>query len=96
MRKTTILKTALSVAALAASLVAYAAPTIIVTDGVMSSGPITSPGGGSVVYVNGAFDASWNVVITAGTTKPLFGSAVNPNMEIDIQARQPVRRPCTI
>ena len=84
--KKQILKTAIFIAALTTSLAAYAVPTMIVTDGVVSSGPITTPGGGSVVYVNPAFGSSWSVVITAGTTKPLFGSATSPNMEIDIQA----------
>src|ERR1039457_1471948 len=84
--KKQILKTAIAVAALTASLAAYAVPTIIVTDGVVSSGPITTPGGGSVIYVNGSFDNSWSVVITGGTTKPLFGNATDPVMDITIQA----------
>ena len=83
--KKQILKTAIAIAGLTASLAAYAVPTIIVTDGVVSSGPITGAGG-SVLYVNGSFDNSWSVVITAGTTKPAFGSATSPNMELDIQA----------
>ena len=84
MKKQT-LKAAFSVAALAVSLAAYAAPTIIITDGVTSSGPITGTNG-SVVYINGTFDASWSVVVTAGSTKPLSGSAGSPNMELNIQA----------
>src|ERR1022692_1927618 len=83
--KKQILKTAIAIAALTASLAAYAVPIMIVTDGVVSSGPITGASG-SVVYANPAFGSSWSVVITAGTTKPLFGSATSPNMEIDIQA----------
>ena len=84
--KKQILKKAIAIAAVAASLAAYAVPTIIVTDGVVSSGPITGAGG-SVVYINPSFGSnSWQLVITTATTKPIFGSAGSPNMELDIQA----------
>jgi uncharacterized repeat protein (TIGR01451 family) len=80
-----ILKTAITVAALSASLAAFADPTLLISDGVTTVGPVVGADG-SVVYVNGAFDASWSVVITAGTSKPIFGSGANPNMELTIQA----------
>src|ERR1035441_2351170 len=83
--KKQILKSAVLAAALTVSLAAHAAPTILVTDGVSTSGLIIGTNG-SAVYVNGTFDASWRVVITAGTSKPVFGSAASPNMEVDIQA----------
>jgi hypothetical protein len=83
--KKQILKTAFTVAALAVSLAAYAAPTLYITDGVTTVGPITGTNG-SVTYSSGSFDASWSVVITTGITKPLDGSAVSPNMELSIDA----------
>src|ERR1035438_6873086 len=83
--KKQILETALLVAALTASLPVYAVPTIIVTDGVVSSGPITGAGG-SVVYVNPTFGDNWSVVITSGETKPIVGSATSPNLDLTIQA----------
>ena len=83
--KKQILKSAVLAAALTVSLAAHAAPTILVTDGVSTSGLIIGTNG-SAMYVNGTFDASWRVVITAGTSKPVFGSAASPNMEVDIQA----------
>src|ERR1035441_4434399 len=79
-----MLKTAIFIAVLTASLAVFAAPTIVVSDGVVTDG-LTGTNG-SVEYVNGAFDAAWSVVITAGTTKPIFGSGVSPNMELYIQA----------
>src|ERR1035437_4305135 len=84
--KKQILETALLVAALTASLPVYAVPTIVVTDGVVSSGQITTPGGGSVVYVNPSFGDNWSVVITSGETKPIIGSPTSPNMDLTIQA----------
>ena len=83
--KKQILKTAIFVAALTASLAVFADPTLVISDGAVTVGPITGANG-SVVYVNGGFDAAWSLVITAGTTKPLFGSGVSPNMELSVQA----------
>jgi hypothetical protein len=83
--KRTILKTAFAVAALAVSLAAYAQPTLFITDGLTTAGPITG-GGGSVLYVNPSFGDNWSVVITSGESKPLLGSATSPNMDITIQA----------
>lgn len=67
------------------SLRAGADPVLIVSDGVNSSGVITLTGG-SGTYVNEAFSDSWSVVITTGESKPVAGSVVSPNMELDIVA----------
>ena len=85
MRKQIVLKATILVAALTASFAAYADPTITVSDGVNNSGPISAVGG-SVIYVSPAFSGSWSVVITAGTTKPVFGSAASPNLQLSVQA----------
>lgn len=73
------------IATLAGGLVAQADPVLIVSDGVTTSGPITLTGG-SGTYSSASFDSSWSVVVTTGESKPVIGSATNPNMELDIQA----------
>src|ERR1039458_255655 len=84
--KKQMLKTAIFIAALTANLAVFADPTLVISDGIVTVGPITGANG-SVVYVNPVFgDGSWSVGITAGTTKPLFGSGVSPVMELSIQA----------
>ena len=84
--KKQILKTAISIAALAVGLTAYGQPTLFITDGVTTAGPITGAGG-SVLYVNPLFGDNWKVVITSGASKPLFGStATIPVMDVTIQA----------
>ncbi|HVM50113.1 MAG TPA: SdrD B-like domain-containing protein [Candidatus Acidoferrum sp.] len=83
--KLTQIKTCIAGAALTTCLAAYATPTLIVTDGVVSSGPITDASG-KVTYVNTSFNDSWSVVITSGFSKPVFGNAVSPNLEVVIQA----------
>jgi hypothetical protein len=83
--KKEILKTAFAVTALAVSLAAQAQPTLFITDGVTTAGPITG-GGGSVLYNNPSFGDNWSVVISSGATKPLFGSATSPNMDLTVQA----------
>src|ERR1035441_5239792 len=57
-----MLKTAIFIAVLTASLAVFAAPTIVISDGVVTSGPITGAGG-FVRYENDSFNASWQVVI---------------------------------
>src|ERR1017187_10862614 len=84
MRKLMV-KAAIFVAILTANLAAFAAPTLLISDGLVTDGPITGTNG-SVVYVNGSFDASWSVVVSAGTTKPLVGSGVSPDMELSVDA----------
>src|SRR5579862_595727 len=64
---------------------ADADPILIVSDGVNSSGAITLTNG-SGNYVNESFSGSWSVVITTGQSKPALGSAISPNMELDIVA----------
>ena len=64
---------------------AYAAPVIIISDGVTNTGPI-SLAGGSGTYVNSSFDGSWNLVISSGESKPGSGDAQNPNMQLGIVA----------
>src|ERR1017187_3218069 len=79
-----ILKTAISIAALAVGLTAYAQPTLRITDGVTTE---TIPGtGGSVSYVNPSFGDNWSVVITSGESKPFVGSTTSPIMDLTIQA----------
>ncbi len=73
------------VTGLMASLCAQADPVLIISDGVTTVGPITLTGG-SGSFSSAAFDSSWSVVVTAGESKPLIGSASNPAMELNIQA----------
>jgi hypothetical protein len=79
------LRTAVLITSLVTGLAAYADPVLIVSDGVTSTGPITLTGG-SGTFVASSFDSSWSVVVVAGESKPLIGSASSPNMELDIQA----------
>ncbi len=79
------LRTGLLVAALVAGLSAQADPVLTVSDGVTSSGPITLTGG-SGFFSTASFDSAWNVVVVAGESKPIVGSATSPNLEMNIQA----------
>src|SRR5579871_2562032 len=63
---------------------AGADPILTVSDGV-NTGTITLTNG-SGTYVNEDFSGAWSVVVTAAQSKPAIGSAVSPNMELDIVA----------
>ncbi len=78
------LKTGLLVAALAAGLSAQADPVVTISDGVTSTGPITLAGGAGSTTVS--LDSAWTLVVAAGISKPILGSASSPNMELNIQA----------
>src|SRR5215469_17126113 len=80
------IRTAILVTSLITGLSTYADPVISVSDGVTSSGPITLTNNGSGTISTASFDSSWSVVVTAGESKPLLGSANSPNMELNIQA----------
>jgi hypothetical protein len=79
------IRAAILIASFVTGLSAYADPVLIISDGVTSSGAITLTGG-SGTYVNPFFDSSWSVVVTTGASKPVFGTATSPNMELAIQA----------
>ena len=64
---------------------ASADPVLTVSDGVTSSGPIVITGGAGS-YSTASFDSSWGLVSIAALSKPVIGSASNPNMELNIQA----------
>jgi hypothetical protein len=80
------IRTAVLVTSLIAGLAAHADPIISISDGVTSTGPITLTNNGSGTFSTSAFDGSWSVVVVAGESKPLIGSANSPNMELNIQA----------
>src|SRR5215469_290212 len=85
MKKLKHIQTAVLMTSLLAGLAAHADPVLIVSDGVTTSGAITLTGG-SGTYTTASFDSSWSVVVTTGTSKPVIGSASNPNIELNIQA----------
>src|SRR5579862_2619510 len=85
MKRQKHITTAVLIATLAGSLVAYADPVLIISDGVTTTGAITLTGG-SGNYTSASFDSSWSVVVSAGESKPLIGGTSNPNMELSIQA----------
>src|SRR5579871_4714264 len=85
MKRLKHVQTAVLMTTLVAGLAAHADPVLIVSDGVTSSGPITLTGGAGT-YSSASFDGSWSVVVTTGESKPVIGSATNPNLELDIQA----------
>jgi hypothetical protein len=64
---------------------AYAAATLIVSDGVTTSGPLTTSTG-ILSYSNPSFDSAWNIAITFAETKPAVGSPGNPTMDVQIAA----------
>ena len=74
----------MAIAAIATSIGAQADPTLYLTDGSTTVGPITGSGG--LAYFGAVFGDNWAVIITSGTTKPLYGSATSPNLELSIQA----------
>jgi hypothetical protein len=84
MKKQMFLKTAITVAALISCLSAYAAPTLIITDGVITNTVVGAAG--QALYITPAFGDSWSVIIDNGETKPLVGSATTPVMALTIQA----------
>jgi RHS repeat-associated protein len=61
---------------------------MVVTDGVVSSGPLTNFSG-HVIYSTNQFSDSWGVVVAVGVTKPQAGNATSPAMDIDIQVFAP-------
>ena len=83
--KKQITKMAALSAMLVMSTAAFADPTLIISDGVTSTGPITLTGGAGT-YSTTTFDSSWSVIVTTGSSKPVSGSAQNPNMNLTIFA----------
>lgn len=79
------IRAAVLITSLITGLAAHADPILTISDGVTNTGPITLTGGSGVFAVS-SFDSSWSVVIVAGESKPLIGSAGAPNMELDIEA----------
>jgi hypothetical protein len=94
MRKYAVLQLAISMVAGTGALNLSAGPVIVVSDGVTTSGPITGTNG-TITYINQSFNGSWSVVVATGVSKPLVGSAANPNLQLAVQAvslgSQPVR-----
>ncbi|HVM47906.1 MAG TPA: SdrD B-like domain-containing protein, partial [Candidatus Acidoferrum sp.] len=72
-------------AILTVPVAAFAQPTVLISDGVTTIGPIHGSNG-TITYTNTNFGDNWSVVIASGTTKPRFGSAASPNMELDVTA----------
>ena len=76
--------------ALAATSVSQALPTIRITDGITTItvqdniGADGSPQAGFVQYTApaGTF-AGWSVILSAGTTKPIIGSATKPELDLN-------------
>ena len=66
---------------------ALATPTLVIwDDGGASSAVTLADPTGIAMYVNPTFDNAWSVVISTAETKPAFGSATSPVMDIMIQA----------
>ncbi len=84
MKEQKILRTGLLVAALVAGLSAQADPVITVSDGTTTVGPVTLTGGSGSISTS--LDTAWSVVVVAGESKPLLGSATSPDMELNIIA----------
>ncbi len=78
-------QTVVLITSLLTGFAACADPVLTVSDGVTSSGPITLTGG-SGFFSTASFDSAWNVVVAAGASKPVIGSASSPNLELNIQA----------
>jgi protocatechuate 3,4-dioxygenase beta subunit len=83
--KKQIISTAIAVTVLAAGRAAMGAPTIVVTDGTLTSGPITGANG-IITYSVNPFGDNWGAVVATARTKPTLGGATSPNMELDITA----------
>src|ERR1041384_4490459 len=74
---------AVASAVVALSGSAYAIPTLTISDGV--GAPVTVVNASGIVLESFS-DAFWTVVISTGETKPVFGNAPSPMMDLNIQA----------
>jgi len=87
----TFLKTTFGAALLCAAQTGPASPTLTIYDGVNPlltisdglAGDLASAPGGVLSATN---VGPWNLLITSGATKPLFGTAGNPLADLSIQA----------
>lgn len=85
MKQRRSIATAVLASTLVAGLSASADPVLTISDGVTTVGPITLTGG-SGTYTTNIYDSSWSVVVATGESKPVLGTATDPNLELDIQA----------
>jgi hypothetical protein len=63
---------------------ALAVPTLTIWDANVTT--TVAAVSGIASYLNTAFDGQWSVVISTGETKPALGSALNPAMDLNVQA----------
>ena len=83
MKKLKMLAVALGTVVVTSS--ALAVPTLTIWDA--NSTTTVAAVGGIATYANAAFDAGqWSIVISTGETKPALGSALNPAMDLNVQA----------
>jgi hypothetical protein len=83
MKKLKMLAVALGTVVVTSS--ALAVPTLTIWDA--NSTTTVAAVGGIATYANSAFDAGqWSIVISTGETKPALGSALNPAMDLNVQA----------
>lgn len=93
MKTSFLAKIGISVAALtvAAALPSYASFTMTVNDGVGGPTTITDNGAGDLNAGVGAItflssDAKWSINVDTGTSKPLIGSATDPQLDLNFIA----------
>ena len=82
MKKLKMLAVALGTVVVTSS--ALAVPTLTIWDANVTT--TVAAVSGIASYLNTAFDGQWSVVISTGETKPALGSALNPAMDLNVQA----------
>ena len=82
MKKLKMLAVALGTVVVTSS--ALAVPTLTIWDANVTT--TVAAVSGIATYGNVAFDGQWSVVISTAETKPALGSALNPAMDLNVQA----------
>jgi hypothetical protein len=87
MKKKSLLKIAASVACVVAASVvsANADLTMTLDDGLGHVKTLNDGGSGQIVFIGGLDGSVWSMNIDIAVTKPLLGSALDPQLDVDIQ-----------